>query len=170
MRKLLIALLLVVLIGAASSATAQTSNDSDTSNESIEWIDDNVGIVDVGHDDGEAVVELRAEQDTPVVLSDAFGPMERGPIDQERRRLRGGETSTVRIPVSEYDGNVGVIVATEDVTFAVPIETSAGAALGTEHSTGQVLLSAGVGGVSGVGSVAVLLGYFSDRLLKRRDL
>ncbi|ELZ03508.1 hypothetical protein C482_03704 [Natrialba chahannaoensis JCM 10990] len=163
-------LISLVLVGAPAAADENVTENSSIEFDEYEWIDDDTAIVDYELSDGEAVIQIYSTESKQIAVTDAGGQMQRGEVDREIRRVSEDDVSTVAVPVTEYRGDAAVTIDTQEVLYGLPIKTSGGSIFGTDHSTGQVLFSAGIGSVIGVLVVGTLIDYFATKLMKRRPL
>lgn len=67
-----------------------------------------------------AVVVIESDTIQSVVVTDAGGVWEGGEIAQVERTIPPGE-SVIRIPVTQFDGSVGVTIGLESGLYGVPI-------------------------------------------------
>lgn len=151
--------ILVAVLGSAASAQTPTEAGNGTQDECTQHIDRFVSLCSAEIVDGEVVLELESDANQQVVVTDAAGVMEGGRVTRESFVIRG--RSTVRMPITTYDGIAAVTVDTGRVLYAIPLEERESWFQGeADWSTAQV---AGAGGTIGA---LVVVGVVAWR---RRD-
>lgn len=134
MRMVFLAVLLVGLLAAPVAAqengtasvevnVGSNGGNTTTPEPALEVIDNRTAIESAEFVDGEIRLVLVSDSLQRVVLTDAGAVLEGGEVPQKDARLREGR-NRVSMPVTEFDGRVIVTIATRDVLYAVPIETS----------------------------------------------
>lgn len=102
---------------ATPQPTARPTGQNNSRKQNLTQISENVRLVDSGYnsEEGTAWVKLRAVENSEVVtISDAGALSEgSGTIDTERIALHPGETVQTSVSVTQVDGLVGVVIATE---------------------------------------------------------
>ncbi|GGN92792.1 hypothetical protein [Haloarcula pellucida] len=107
--------------------TAPVTNTTDTPDRSdttqTERIDGQTVIVESRYvpNASVALITLRSESVQTVTLSDAGRFQQGGKVPVRSVALRGGETTTVELPVTEQDGYVGVAISTENTPLYAEI-------------------------------------------------
>lgn len=151
-----------ILAGAVSGQESPTETPTETGEEECtEHVDRFVSICSAHYDSrsGEAVLEVEADAPQSVVLTDATGVMLGGEIERQRLQVNG--RSTLRMPATEFDGQVAVTLDTGRVLYAVPLEEQTRWFDG--DATWETAQLAGAGAATGVLLVTGLLAY------RRRD-
>jgi len=104
----------ITLSIVTSGAAGQEAGNATTTPQPIEGTVGPIKIVDYRAEDGEMILTLRTEEHTPIAVSDSLAGLRGSGITRvpvKQMALSPG-TTTVRLPVTEYEGAVAVTVST----------------------------------------------------------
>ena len=121
----LAALAAVLLLIGTAPVAAQQGNTTAPNGTAVdsERIDATTVLVSSDYDaeTDMASVTIRSERPQQITVTDAGATFQGGEIPQRSVMVKPGETTTLKIPVTEVRGWTGVTVATSQTLYAVPI-------------------------------------------------
>lgn len=170
MRRLfLLAIMLTGLVSgslvapAAAQETATPTAAGNATGATGETIDQNTVLLNSSYDGakGTVSVTIRSETLQQITVTDAGAFMEGGEIARRTVTVRPDQPTTIEIPATEYQGSVGVSIATASTLYAEPIEVRDAWFQG--DSTWTDTQAAGAGSALGVLLVVAALAW------RRRD-
>lgn len=129
-RFLVLVLLMTLLVGASGAAAAQEGNrsatesvDNESMTEGCKVLDGNVYLCSKSLEDGTAVLEFYATEDTSIKLGDAGVYLTGGQMTVEQFELNGGRKETVEFDVSVKNGKSAVGIRTPEGEFGEPLDS-----------------------------------------------
>ncbi|ACV10985.1 conserved hypothetical protein [Halorhabdus utahensis DSM 12940] len=116
----------LVLVGTAAPVAAQsnaTTAPNGTNATDVERIDSQTVLLDTGYNaqTGMASVTIRSETLQQITITDAGGFWQGGEIARRSVMVKPGETTTLKVPVTEVRGFVGVSIGTPNTLYGAPI-------------------------------------------------
>lgn len=112
-----VAIALLLAVATLSGAVVADDQDESSPFDGCEPLDGTVYLCDADLEDGQAVFELIATEDTTVGVGDSSVFLEGGQVTIDERQLEGEQPVTVRHDVDEADGFYGAFIVTEQNYF-----------------------------------------------------
>lgn len=127
---------------SSSSASTTSPNATDPAADCTERIDAIVSLCSAEYNDdtGTATLMMHSTRAQRVVVTDAAAFMSGGEVERRTYTLDG--VSEIEMPVTEYQGMVGVSVDTQRVLYAVPL--GQGYTLASPHESDIMALVTGI--------------------------
>jgi hypothetical protein len=113
-----------ILISAASAQEVNT-NQTTVGNQTGTAIDGETVLLDSSYNaqTGTAEVTIHSQSFQKITVSDAGGFLSGGgQIETETIKMRPGQTTTIKLPVTEYGGRVGVSISTSETLYGEIIQ------------------------------------------------
>jgi hypothetical protein len=114
----------VTLTLLTSGAAGQQAGNATSTPQPIEGTVGPVEILDYRAEDGEMILTLRTDEHTPIAVSDSLAGLRSSGVTQvpvKQRAITPGRT-TIRLPVTEYDGAVAVTISTPNQAVRIQTE------------------------------------------------
>jgi hypothetical protein len=160
-------LLIPLLVGSVAAQESVTTPNTQTGSaeqpQACEVIDSQTSLCNAELEDGSAVLTIRSEENQRITFTDAGAFVAGGVVETQTRTITDGRSEIV-FPVTQHNGFAGVSISTDDVLYAVPLESQS-SMLKPPITASDVQ----AGAVGGAASVSIFVLFITWRAVTGRD-